>query len=65
MHFGDELQLNDFGYLSRNNLNYGHWAVARRFTGLPENRAMPRKDWRWRVSSATTTTACASTTSSA
>ena len=27
MHFGDKLQINDFGYLQRNNLNYGHWEV--------------------------------------
>src|SRR3546814_1399735 len=36
MHFGDELQINDLGYLSQNDLNYGHWEVSRRFTGLPE-----------------------------
>src|SRR5690606_5261263 len=35
MHFGDELEINDAGYLSRNNLNYAHWQVSRRFTDLP------------------------------
>jgi hypothetical protein len=51
MHFGDELQLNDFGYLSENDLNYGHWEVGRRFTGLPAESRYAAKDWRWRVSS--------------
>src|SRR3546814_14042331 len=50
MHFGDELQINDLGYLSQNDLNYGHWEVSRRFTGLPEDSRYASKDWRWRVS---------------
>src|SRR3546814_14396985 len=49
MHFGDELQINDLGYLSQNDLNYGHWAVSRRFTGLPEESRYASKDWRWRI----------------
>jgi hypothetical protein len=51
MHFGDELQLNDFGYLSENDLNYGHWEVGRRFADLPADSRYASKDWRWRVSS--------------
>ena len=50
MHFGDELQINDAGYLSRNDLNYLHWEVRRRFTDLPEDSRNASKDWRWRVS---------------
>src|SRR3546814_2494641 len=42
MHFGDELQINDLGYLSQNDLHYGHWEVSRRFTGLPEDRKSTR-----------------------
>jgi hypothetical protein len=53
MHFGDELQLNDMGYLSENDLNYGHWEVSRRFTGLPEESRYASKDWRWRISRVT------------
>lgn len=53
MHFGDELQINDLGYLSQNNLNYGHWEVSRRFTGLPEESRYASKDWRWRISRVT------------
>lgn len=51
MHFGADLQINDFGYLSRNDLNYGHWEVGRRFTDLPAGSRYASKDWRWRVSS--------------
>jgi hypothetical protein len=52
MHFGDQLQINDAGYLSRNNLNYAHWQVQRRFTDLPADSSYASKDWRWRVSEA-------------
>ena len=50
MHFGNELQINDAGYLSRNNTNYLHWQVNRRFTDFPESSRYSSKDWRWRVS---------------
>lgn len=50
MHFGDELEINDFGFLSQNDLNYGHWQVSRRFTDLPAASRYSSKDWRWRVS---------------
>ncbi|MDR7067747.1 hypothetical protein J2X02_000564 [Pseudoxanthomonas japonensis] len=51
MHFGNDLQLNDFGYLSRNSTNYLHWEVRKRFTALPEDSRYSSKDWRGRVSS--------------
>lgn len=50
MHFGDELQINDAGFLSRNNLNYLHWQVNRRFTDLPSESRYASKDWRGRIS---------------
>jgi hypothetical protein len=50
MHFGDELQINDAGYLSRNDTNYVHWQLNRRFTDLPAGSSYASKDWRWRVS---------------
>ncbi|MBS7455576.1 DUF5916 domain-containing protein [Coralloluteibacterium stylophorae] len=50
MHFGDELELNDAGYLARNSTNYAHWQVQRRFTELPADSRYAAKDWRWRVS---------------
>jgi hypothetical protein len=42
MHFGDSLQINDFGYLSRANLNYGHWQVSHRITDFPKESKYPR-----------------------
>ena len=50
MHFGDSLQVNDFGYLSRANLNYAHWQVSHRITDLPKDSAYSSHDWGWRIS---------------
>ncbi|MBB1088095.1 hypothetical protein H4F99_06285 [Lysobacter sp. SG-8] len=50
MHFGDALQLNDFGYLSRNDLNYAHWQVQRRFADQPAGSRFQSTDWRARIS---------------
>jgi hypothetical protein len=50
MHFGDQMQINDAGYLARNNLNYAHYQVNRRFTELPASSRYASKDWRWRIS---------------
>lgn len=50
MHFGDELQLNDAGYLSRPNLNYLHWEFRKRFDELPPGSRYASKEWRWRAS---------------
>jgi hypothetical protein len=50
MYFGDELDINDAGYLSRNNMEYLHYQVSRRFTELPKESRYASKDWRWRVS---------------
>ena len=49
MHFGQDLQINDAGYLSRNSENYLHWQVNKRFADLPETSRYTTKDWRWRV----------------
>jgi hypothetical protein len=50
MHFGNDLQINDAGYLSRNSMNYGHWQVNRRFTDLRQDSRYASKDWRGRIS---------------
>ncbi|MFC4309268.1 DUF5916 domain-containing protein [Steroidobacter flavus] len=50
MHFSNDLQINDAGYLSRNSTNYAHWQLNRRFTNLPAESRYMSKDWRWRVS---------------
>ena len=49
MHFGDDLEVNDFGYLGRNNLNYAHWQVSRRLTGLSPDSAYASHDYRGRI----------------
>lgn len=49
MHFGDHLQINDFGYLSRNNFNYAHWEVRKRNTALPADSAYSAHEWRVRI----------------
>jgi len=51
MHFGKELEINDAGYLQRNNSNYIHYEVRRRFTDMAADSRYQSKDWRWRVSS--------------
>jgi hypothetical protein len=50
MHFSNDLQINDAGYLSRNSTNYAHWQLNRRFTNLPAESRYMSKDWRGRVS---------------
>ncbi len=50
MHFGNELEINDAGYLARNSTNYLHWQLNRRFTELPKESRYASKDWRWRAS---------------
>ena len=50
MHFGNELQINDAGYLARNSTNYLHWELRRRFADLPESSRYASKDWRGRIS---------------
>ncbi len=49
MHFGDQLQINDFGYLARNNFNYVHWEVRKRNTALPADSAYNSHDWQFRI----------------
>ncbi|MET0814663.1 MAG: DUF5916 domain-containing protein [Pseudoxanthomonas sp.] len=51
MHFGNDLQINDAGYLSRNSTNYLHWEVRKRFADQPAESRYSSKEWRWRASS--------------
>ena len=51
MHFGNDLQINDAGYLSRNSTNYLHWEVRKRFAEQPQESRYSSKEWRWRASS--------------
>ncbi len=50
MHFGNELNINDAGYLARNSMNYIHYEVKKRFSEQPKESRYASKDWRWRVS---------------
>lgn len=50
LHIGKDLQLNDFGYLERNNFNYARYEVGHRVTGLPEASAYAGHEWRFAVS---------------
>lgn len=49
MHLGNDLQLNDAGYLSRNSTNYSHWQLSKRFADLPPTSHYASKEWRWRA----------------
>ena len=49
MHFNDRLDINDFGYLPRNNFDYLHWEVRQRLTNLPADSAYSAHTWRYRV----------------
>ena len=50
LHLGDRLQLNDFGYLQRNNFNYGRYQIARRLTSLPAGSSYASHDVRFAAS---------------
>jgi hypothetical protein len=50
LHLGDKLQLNDFGFLERNNFNYARYDLGKRFTDLPETSQYSGSDWHWAVS---------------
>ncbi len=50
LHTGGDLQLNDFGFLERNNFNYGRYEMSQRITGLPEDSPYASHQWRYAVS---------------
>ncbi len=50
VHLGDGLQLNDFGFLERNNYNYARYELGRRLTDLPETSAFSAHNWRYALS---------------
>ncbi len=49
-HLGRNLQLDDFGYLQRNNYNYARYDLAKRFTDLPKDSMYNSHDWHVAVS---------------
>jgi Domain of unknown function (DUF5916) len=50
LHSGGDLQLNDFGFLDRNNFNYARYEISRRFTSLPKTSAYASHQWRFATS---------------
>ncbi|QSX78363.1 DUF5916 domain-containing protein [Agrilutibacter solisilvae] len=50
VHLGRDLQLNDFGYLERNNFNYARYDLGKRFTSFPETSKYSASDWHWAAS---------------
>lgn len=46
LHTGGDLQLNDFGFLDRNNFNYARYEISRRFTALPDSSPYASHQWR-------------------
>lgn len=50
LHLGDGLQLNDIGYLDRNNFNHLRYELARRITDLPADSGHASHEWRWAAS---------------
>jgi hypothetical protein len=55
MYFGRRLDIDDFGYLPRNDMLYLHWEVRRRLTGLPADSAYTSHLWEYRISGANNT----------
>jgi hypothetical protein len=50
MHFNDKLEINDFGYLDRNNFDYFHYEIGHHETGLPADSTYASHWWRYRIS---------------
>lgn len=50
LHSGDALQLNDFGFLDRNDFNYARYEASRRITDLPGESPFASHHWRYAVS---------------
>ncbi len=49
IHYGKDFEVNDAGYLARNDLNYGQFRVGRRITGLPGASPYASHNWEWQI----------------
>src|SRR6185295_5103035 len=47
LHLGKNLQLNDFGFLERNNYNYMRYGLSHRVTDLPKESPFASHDWQY------------------
>ncbi|MDQ7996009.1 MAG: DUF5916 domain-containing protein [Luteibacter sp.] len=50
MYFGKRLDIDDFGYLPRSDMEYLHWEVRQRQANLPADSAYASHLWRYRIS---------------
>ncbi len=49
IHYGKDFEVNDAGYLGRNDLNYGQFEVSKRITALPESSVYSSHNIRGRI----------------
>jgi hypothetical protein len=49
IHYGEDFEINDAGYLGRNDLNYGQFEVGKRITDLPADSAWSSHNLRFRI----------------
>ena len=49
IHYGKDFEVNDAGYLGRNDLSYGQFKVDKRITGLAEGSPYASHKWQWRI----------------
>lgn len=49
IHYGEDFEINDAGYLGRNDLNYGQFEVGKRITGMPDSSAYASHNVRTRI----------------
>ena len=49
IHYGKDFEVNDAGYLGRNDLNYAQFEVGKRITELPESSAYSSHNMRFRI----------------
>lgn len=49
IHYGKDFEVNDAGYLGRNDLNYGQFEVGKRITALPESSVYSSHSMRGRI----------------
>jgi hypothetical protein len=47
LHLGKDLELNDFGFLERNNYNYMRYGLSHRMTDLPKDSPFASHDWQY------------------
>ncbi|HSD16462.1 MAG TPA: DUF5916 domain-containing protein [Thermomonas sp.] len=49
IHYGEDFEINDAGYLGRNDLNYGQFEVGKRITDLPADSPWSSHNLRFRI----------------